>query len=150
MTADYSATTSDTLQMWAKRQRSLLHFGACFSGAFGIVVLVAPHLLSPLVPKQIGDAGIWLRLDGIFLLFTAFIYWATALDPERYLANVIVMIAFKAFSVVYYVVWVVSLHATPLWLIFAVADSALFGLHIHFIGPPRISRILGAFTPAHT
>jgi hypothetical protein len=153
MTAPVPALTSG-----ARHERFWLRCGSLFSGLAGLSVLFVPrqtlgrfseiagHSLIP--PPTSIDWEIWLRLSGVFLLFTAFIYHATARDPDRYQANIAIMIVFKVISIVFYAWWVFAFGAARWWLLFAGADVFLVAVHVRYLDPPRMARICSGFVGA--
>lgn len=147
-----SDTTEDrtfTLSVWDARQRTILYIGAVYDGGFGIPMLFFPAWATGLLGLPFPDPGtIWLRLDGIFLLVMAMIYLVTARDPARYLGNVGVALIGKAASIVFYFAYVFLAGETKVFILFAVLDAIMLGLHYWALGPQGLKRFGPALRPA--
>lgn len=130
------------------RQRHLLWFGAFYDSFFGIPLYFAPiattKLFGLIVPPE-GDGTLWLRLDGIFLVIVSLFYLVTARDPSRYLANVIVCLIGKIWSVGFYSYFIFVEGAPKQFLFFTILDAIMFVLHLQALGPDRGARVRAAF-----
>ena len=134
-----------------RRQALLLRIGAFYDSFFGIPLFFAPiattQLFGLIVPPD-GIGTLWLRLDGVFLIIVSMFYLVTALDPSRYLGNVIVCVIGKIWSVAFYSIYVFMFGAPVQFMFFAILDFIFFFLHIWALGPDRWHRVKAAFRPA--
>ena len=86
-----------------------------------------------------------MELDGIFLIIVSLFYLVTARDPSRYLANVIVCLIGKIWSVGFYSYFVFISGAPKQFLFFAILDAIMFVLHYQALGPDRWNRVKASF-----
>ena len=95
------------------------------------------------IPAEPG--GIWARLDGVFLIITALLYWLASQDPSRYLGIVAVCIFGKIWSVFFYGTYILA--GGPVgFVIPALADLFLFFAHWWALGPDPVRRIRDAWS----
>lgn len=135
-------------------QRYLLRFGSLFNGSFGVAFFLAPYLtlsllnLSPFtsmgeIPVEPG--GLWARLNGIFLVITALLYWLSSQNPDRHVGVISICIFGKIWSVFFYGFYMLiggpMGFVTPL-----LVDLFLFFAHLYALGPERLKRVRDAWT----
>jgi hypothetical protein len=131
-----------------RRQRLILRIGAVYDAGFGVPVLLAPALLTNLLSLPLPTVGgIWLRLDGIFLIVVGTIYWIMSQDPARYLGILAVILAGKIGSIIFYLYYVLVLHDSNMFLLFAALDAVMFALHAWALGPGGFARVREAMRP---
>ena len=132
-----------------RRQRTVLRVGSVYDASFGVALLVAPALLTGMMALPMPDVGgIWIRLDGIFLIVVGMIYWIMSQDPARHLGIMAMIFIAKLGSIVFYLVNVFGFDASRTFILFAVLDAMMCGLHWWAIGPNCVPRIREALRPA--
>ncbi len=137
------------LSRYDQRQRKILRIGAVYDAGFGVPLLFVPAVLTTAMSLPFPNPGdIWLRLDGIFLIILGLIYWIMSEDPARYLGILGVILIGKIGSIVFYLYYVLALHETKTFILFAALDGVMFGLHYWALGPGGIGRIRDAVRPA--
>lgn len=142
-------TTPAALALSNRRQRTILRIGSVYDASFGVGLFCIPALLTSVMALPDPDVGgIWLRLDGIFLMVLGVVYWIMSQDPQRYLGIMAMILPAKIASIIFYLTYVFAFHASRTFILFSVLDAGMFALHWWALGPGGIARIREALKPA--
>jgi hypothetical protein len=142
-------TTPAAIALANRRQRAILRIGSVYDGGFGVALFLMPATITSMLALPDPDVGgIWLRLDGIFLMVLCAVYWIMSQDPQRYLGIMAMILPAKLLSIVFYLTYVFAFQASKTFCLFAVLDAVMFSLHWWALGPGGIARIRDALKPA--
>ena len=103
---------------------------------FGVLTFLAGlfGLQAPDEAAQIAaEAGIFLRLNGAFLVIVALFYFVTAMKPRRYLGNAALAIFGRALGALVYLCWVMSGGASVFYA-FVALNAAFAAVHAWAFG----------------